>query len=167
MYREPQAWRQIKGDPAIRGGLFAQQRSQSQMDDQTDDVLPLMTELMTEHGIFHGKLHFSSSRATIWLVEDPYAYRILSIDDLIDPDICLAYPHRPYTERAIVAPEMIAPIFEMFRRLRFADETIYLRAGSLNVCNGLVALNFSCDGSHYLPYDEFLDKGLEFWFGAL
>ncbi|WP_459873858.1 PDC sensor domain-containing protein [Endothiovibrio diazotrophicus] len=167
LYQESHAWRQIKGDPAIRGGLFLQQRAQSRMDEHMDDVLPLMTELMVEQGVFHGKLHFSSSRATIWLVDDPYNYRLLSIDELIDPDICLAYPHRPYTERAVVPRETIEPIFEMFRRLRFADETIYLRAGSLNVCNGMVALNFSCDGSHYLPYDEFLGKGLEFWFGVL
>jgi len=26
-------------------------------------------------------------------------------------------------------------------------------------------LNSSCDGSHYIPYDEFLTKDLEFWFG--
>ena len=167
IYQEPQAWRQIKGDPAIRGGLFLQQRSQSAMDDRLDDVLPLMTELMTEHGIFHGKLHFASSRATIWLVDDPWSYRLLGIDELTDPDICLAYPRRPYTERAIVAPEHIAPVFEMFRELRFADDTVYLRAGSLNVCNGMIGLNFSCDGSHYLRYDEFLEKGLEFWFGAV
>ena len=167
LYQESRTWRQIKGDPAIRGGLFLQHRAQSEMDDRLDDILPLMNELMTEHGVFHGKLHFASSRASIWLVDDPYAYRILSIEDLIDPDICLAYPHQPYTERAIVAPEHIAPVFEMFRELRFADDTIYLRAGSLNICNGMVSLNFSCDGSHYLRHDEFLDKGLDFWFGTL
>ena len=51
------------------------------------------------------------------------------------------------------------------RELRFSDETIYLRAGSLNLCNGMVSLNFSCDGSHYMSYDEFLAKDLAFWFG--
>lgn len=165
LYREPDRWRQIKGDPAIRSGLFLQQRVESQMDRHLDEVLPLMNELMTEHGVFHGKLHFSSNRATVWLVDDPYAYRILGIDELTDPDICFAYPRRPYTRRATVPAEHIMTIFEMFRTLRFADETIYLRAGSLNVVNGLVALNFSCDGSHYMRWDEFLGKGLDFWFG--
>ncbi|MGD2076215.1 MAG: hypothetical protein PVG38_15040 [Gammaproteobacteria bacterium] len=61
--------------------------------------------------------------------------------------------------------DKITPIFAMLRELRFSDETIYLRAGSLNLCNGMVSLNFSCDGSHYIPYDEFLRKDLEFWFG--
>lgn len=167
IYPETQVWRQIKGDPAIRGGLFAQQRAQSLMDDRVDDILPLMAELMTEHGVFHGKLHFSSSRATVWLVDDPYAYRILSFEELIDPNTCLAYPRRAYFERAIVPASEVAPVFEMFRALRFADENVYLRAGSLNVVNGMVGLNFSCDGSHYLRYDEFLANGLEFWFGTL
>lgn len=167
LYPEPNYWRQIKGDPAIRGSLFMQCRSESEMDRQLDTILPLMEELMTEYGIFHGKLHFSSSRATLWLVDDPYSYRILNIEDLSDPDICLAYPHRPYTERAIVPPAQIMPVFQLFKALRFADENIYLRAGSLNVCNGMVGLNFSCDGSHYLRYDEFLQNGLGFWLGFL
>ncbi|MBF0561913.1 MAG: PDC sensor domain-containing protein [Alphaproteobacteria bacterium] len=165
LYPESQAWRQIKGDPAIRGGLFQQQRAESLMDGNLDVILPLMHELMTQHGVFHGKLHFSSSRATIWLAEDPYVYRILNIDELNDPDICLAYPQRPYTSRAIVPPENIPLVFQMFRELRFADDTIYLRSGSLNICNGLVSLNFSCDGSHYVRYDEFLGKGMDIWVG--
>ena len=82
LYPETQVWRQIKGDPAIRGGLFAQERAPSLMDERLDDILPLMGELMSEHGVFHGKLHFSSSRATIWMVDDPYSYRILSFEDL-------------------------------------------------------------------------------------
>lgn len=167
LYQEPEHWRQIKGDPAIRGGLFMQIRSESALDVRIDDVLALMHELMLEHGVFHGKLHFSSSRATIWLVDDPYRYRILGIDDLTDPDICLAYPHRPFTERSIVPSGDIMPVLELFRELRFADDNVYLRAGSLNLCNGMVALNFSCDGSHYLRHDEFLEKGTGFWFGQL
>jgi len=167
IYQEPDTWRQIKGDPAIRGGLFLQCRIDSTMDRQLDTILPLLTELMVAHGVFHGKLHFSSNRATIWLMDDPYIYRILNIDELTAPDTCLAYPHRPYPDRAIVPPSDIAKVFALFRTLRFADDNIYLRAGSLNLCNGLVALNFSCDGSHYLRYDDFLSKGIDLWFGAL
>jgi hypothetical protein len=32
--------------------------------------------------------------------------------------------------------------------------------------NGIVSLNFSCDGSHYMRWDEFLDKRLDFWLGS-
>jgi hypothetical protein len=164
-YKEPDNWRQIKGDPAIRSVVFHQQRIESQMDKHLDEVIPIMNELIAEHGVFHGKLHFSSSRATIWLIDDPFSYRILSIDEIIDPDICLAYPRHDYHERSVVPVENIMPVFEIFRDLRFADENVYLRAGSLNVINGMVGLNFSCDGSHYMRYDEFLEKGTEFWFG--
>ena len=166
IYQEPDNWRQIKGDPAIRSAVFRQQRVDSLMDEHLDEALNIMNELITEHGVFHGKLHFSSSRATIWLVDDPFSYRILSIDELIDPDICLAYPGTAYHERAIVPLDAVASILEIFRKLRFADENVYLRAGSLNVINGMVGLNFSCDGSHYMRFDEFLDKDIDFWFGA-
>ena len=163
LYDEPTYWRQIKGDPAIRGAVFHQTRSDSQMDIHVDTVLGVMTELMEDHGIFHGKLHFSSSRATIWLTDDPYRYRLLDIDALTDPDTCLIYPRHPYPADAVVPKDKIRPVLDNLRALRFMDETFYLRAGSLNIFNGMVGLTFSCDGSHYLPWDEFLSKGYDFW----
>jgi hypothetical protein len=33
--------------------------------------------------------------------------------------------------------------------------------------NGMLGLTFSCDGSHYMPVDEFLEKDLSFWLGSL
>ncbi|MCW8930730.1 MAG: hypothetical protein OQL19_10875 [Gammaproteobacteria bacterium] len=166
LYKENYKWQQIKGDPAIRSGLFAQQRMQSDMDNNIDNVFALMQALICEHGVFHGKFHFSSSRTTIWLLDDPYNYRLLSMNELNDPDICLAYPRHSYSPLATVPASAIPRIFDYFQKLRFADETIYLRAGSINIVNGMVSLNFSCDGSHYLPYQEFLDKGMGFWFGT-
>jgi hypothetical protein len=82
VYRQPEQWMQIKGDPAIRGGLFMQQRIDSAMDQRIDEVLDLVVELVEVHGVFHAKLHFSSSRATLWLLDDPLRYRILDIEDL-------------------------------------------------------------------------------------
>jgi len=166
-YKEPEIWRQMKGDPAIRSGVFLQRRIESIMDTKLDQVLPIMNELMTEHGIFHGKFHFSSNRGTIWKMDDPFDYQLLNIEELTNPDICLTYPRRAYPARATVPPEKIMPVFDMFRKLRFADDNVYLRAGSLNIINGMVGLNFSCDGSHYMPVGEFLDKNAEFWFGKI
>lgn len=165
VYQVDHQWQQIKGDPSIRASLFSQSRVQSEMDDNLDDIFALMVELMQGYGIFHGKLHFASSRATVWHIDDPFDYRLLSISDLLNPDICLAFPASSYFKRAIVPKNEIEMVFKQFAALRFADETIYLRAGSLNIVNGMVGLNFSCDGSHYLPYNEFLGKGLAFWFG--
>ena len=163
LYDEPTYWRQIKGDPAIRGAVFHQTRADSQMDLNLDTVIGVMEELMTDHGVFHGKLHFSSSRATMWLVDDPYRYRLLDIQALTDPDTCLIYPHVDYPDNALVPKDKIRPVLDNLRLLRFMDETFYLRAGSLNIFNGMVGLTFSCDGSHYLPWDEFLSKGYDFW----
>ncbi|MCK4676082.1 MAG: PDC sensor domain-containing protein [Gammaproteobacteria bacterium] len=165
-YKNEKDWKQIKGDPAIRSGLFSQQRVESAMDAQIDNVLSVIQELILEHGVFHAKLHFSSSRATLWLVENPFDYQILNIDELSDPDICLAFRRQKYFDKATVNAKDIPLVFQQFKDLRFADETIYLRAASLNVVNGMVGLNFSCDGSHYMHYKEFLEKSTTFWFGG-
>ncbi|MGB5475129.1 MAG: PDC sensor domain-containing protein [Gammaproteobacteria bacterium] len=166
LYQQPDQWMQLKGDPAIRSGLFHQVRATSPMDEHIDEVLDLLAELITVNGIFHAKLHFSSSRATLWTVEDPYRFRIHGIDELTNPDLCLAYPRRDYPADAAIPAEAVARILSCFRDLRFMDETIYLRSGMLNIFNGLIGLTFSCDGSHYMPWEEFLDKNLGFWLGT-
>lgn len=163
LYDEPVSWRQLKGDPSIRDAVFHQNRVESVMDQQIEIVLGVIEELMIYHGVYHVMLHFSSSRAVIWVMEDPYRYRMLDIDALIDPDICLAYPKTPYPSDALVPLDRIRTVLDTFRQLRFMDETFYLRLGTLNLFNGIVGLTFSCDGSHYIPYDEFLGAGYKFW----
>ncbi len=167
LYSEPGRWRQIKGDPAIRGHVFQQHRIPSRMDEKIDMILPVIEELVTENGVFHIKIHFSSSRATLWVMKDPYRYQLLEFDDMVDPDVCLAFPHTPYPADALVPQDQIRPICDTFKHLRFADETIYLRAGSINIFNGMVGLNFSCDGSHYIPFEQFLARDSEFWEGIV
>ena len=163
---EEQKWIQYKGDPAIRSTLFMQERVHSAMDKCLDEVIDIIIEMMQHHGIFHCKIHFSSSRASFWSMEDPYTYHINTVDELINPDRCLAYPRQPLTSRAIVSSEDIACVLNLFKQLRHADETVYLRSSSFNIINGMVGLTFSCDGSHYVPYREFLSKNIEFWFGG-
>jgi hypothetical protein len=46
------------------------------------------------------------------------------------------------------------------------DETTCLHAGSLIIPDGMACLNLSCDGSHYKPRDEFLEKSPGFWPGT-
>lgn len=162
---QPYEWRQIKGDPSIRGTLFQQTRSCSAMDEHLDEVLDVVESLMTQQSVFHAKLHFSSSRATLWPFCDPYRYRLHVLDEIINPKVCLAYEKMPYPEQAVIPLNMVHGILKAFKILRQADETIYLRAASLNIMNGLVGLNFSCDGSHYMSADEFLEKDIKFWLG--
>jgi hypothetical protein len=166
LYEEPRQWRQIKGDPSIRETVFYQQRTDSVMDQQLGTALGVVTELMLYHGVFHVMLHFSSSRAVIWLLNDPYRYRLLSVDMLVDPNMCLAYPRIPYPEDALIPMDQVRAILDRFMDLRRMDEMFYLRSGTVNIFNGIVGLTFSCDGSHYVPYEEFLNKGQDFWVGA-
>jgi len=166
LYQEPENWRQIKGDPAIRRLLFQQTRVESPMDRNLDQAFSILEEMLTQRGVFQMLIHFSSSRATIWMNNDPYRYRSLDIDALTDPDICLVYPNLPYPTEALIPSDKIAGILDTFKHLRMADENIYLRSASINLYNGMLSLTFSCDGSHYMPYDEFLRKNTEFWFGA-
>ncbi|MGV6851966.1 MAG: hypothetical protein ACWA5R_07290 [bacterium] len=163
LFRQKPSWVQIKGDPSIRNTIFEQSRTTSEMDKNIDQVLHVIESLITEQGIFHAKLHFSSSRVTLWPYQDPYHYRLHVLDEIINPDVCLSYPTMNYPEIAIISPEKVYKTLQMFKMLRESDETIYLRAASINIMNGIVGLNFSCDGSHYLPVDEFLNKYIPIW----
>ena len=166
LYEEPSHWRQMKGDPAIRGAVFSQRRIDSMLDHHIEDVQAVLEELIIDRGVFHVTVHFSSNRAVVYLVSDPFRYRLLDIDALIDPDMCLAYPRSDYPSDAVVPAQQIRPILERLRTLRYVDENLYLRAGSLNIFNGLVSLTFSCDGSHYVPWQELLAKDNDFWVGV-
>jgi len=165
LYQEPGNWRQVKGDPAIRGTLFQQTRVESPMDCNMENALSILEELLTERGIFQCQIHFSSSQAVIWMIDDPLRYRILDHEALKDPDICLVYPVRPYPVDATIPQTDIERILRVMQGLRMVDTTIYLRTASINIINGMVSLTFSCDGSHYMRYDEFLSKGPAFWSG--
>lgn len=166
LYEESTEWRQIKGDPSIRGTVFLQTRTESLMDRDMDSVLSVLEELFTERGVFQCVLHFSSSRATVWTIKDPYRYRILTHEALSDPDTCLAFPSMEYPASALMPADAIARLLENLKRLRFADETVYLRSSSINIFNGMLSLTFSCDGSHYMTWKDFLDRSTDFWLGS-
>jgi len=163
---EPVDWRQIKGDPSIRGTVFQQHRIESLMDRNMDPACAILEDLITERGLFQAVIHFSSSRATVWFMDDPYRYRILDHEALSDPDICMLYPRRPYPDDAVIPQDRVCDVLCGMRQLRLADETLYLRSSSINIFNGLVSLTFSCDGSHYMSWQEFLEKDMTFWVGC-
>lgn len=166
LYEEPGDWRQVKGDPAIRGNLMYQCRVESPMDQNLEPALSILHELLTERGVFQCLIHFSSSQFTIWTVTDPFRYRILDQEALGDPDICLVYPPQPYPPDAAIPLQDVARVMDTLRALRMSDENIYLRMSSINIFNGMISLTFSCDGTHYMRHDEFLGKSIPFWFGT-
>ncbi|MFW2440042.1 MAG: PDC sensor domain-containing protein [Arenicellales bacterium] len=163
--RQKSGWRQIRGDPAIRSTLFQQTRFNSPMDRHIDDTHSIISELMTARGVFHAKIHYGSSRATLWLFKDPHRYRVHVLHEILDPSICLIFKTEPYSVEAAVNENQIPDIFHRFRDLRMAVDTIYLRSASLSVVNNLVSLTFSCDGTYYMTADDFISRPDEFWFG--
>ena len=154
----PSRWLQIRDDPTAREFVFEQVRVPNEFDKRLDEVLARVEVLILGHGVFHAKVHFSTGQVTLWLLDDPLRYRVHVKEEFLDPDICLAYPRLPYTEEALVPTPEIPKVLTEFKRLRMQDNHIHLRSASLNVVNGLVGLNFSCDGSHYLNYAEFLTQ---------
>ena len=160
------SWKQLKGDPAIRTQLFQQRFVPGAMDEQIDEVLNIMDELIVERGVFRVAIRFPSSRATLWVLEDPYDEHTHVLDEILDPSICLAYPRRPYPDSAKIMTDMVRPILERFRMLRTGDDTIYLRTGIINIISGMVEVIFSCDGTHLMPAEMFLEKGDDFWYGS-
>jgi hypothetical protein len=165
-YEEPIDWRQIKGDPSIRGTVFQQRRVESVLDRNMDPACAILHDLITERGLFQAVIHFSSSRATVWFMDDPYRYRIFDHEVLSDPDICLLYPQYSYPDDAVIPQDRVTEVLNGMRQLRTADDTLYLRASSINIFNGLISLTFSCDGTHYMSWREFLDKDMTFWLGC-
>ena len=75
------------------------------MDRNMAVALSILDELLTEQGVFQCQIHFSSSQATIWMIDDPLRYRILDHEVLTDPDICLAALRR--------APTLKTPRFHL------------------------------------------------------
>jgi len=149
-------WLQIRDEPPVRQFVSEQARKASEFDKRIDEVLARVEALILGHGVFHAKVHFSTGQVTLWLLSDPLRYRVHVKEEFLDPDIFLTYPRLPYTAEAVVPSPAIPEVLAGIKRLRALDRQIYLRSGSLNVVNGLVGLNFSCDGSHYLSYAEFI-----------
>lgn len=150
-------WLQIKGDPSVREQVFSQTRHSSLFDERIDELLDVVEELLCMRGVFHAKLHFSSNQLTCWLYNDPYRYRVFVGEEIFAPEFLAGLPRVVAIERPVVASEQIRPLLEHFKRLRLKDESLYLRNASINRINGTIGMTFSCDGSHYIPFEEFFE----------
>jgi len=158
-----QRWLQIRGDPSIRQFLFNQIRVDNEFDSRLDEVLEKVRLLLVERGIFHAKIHFSSGQVTLWSLRDPYRYLVTLKEEFLSPCFESAFDKARYSTNAVVAPHNIDRVLDVFRKLRRNDNSIYLRSGSLNLMNGTVGLNFSCDGSHYIDHQEFIEQGKDIY----
>ena len=151
-------WLQIRGDPSIRQFLFNQTRVNSEFDHHLDEVLLRVESLLVERGMFHAKIHFSSGQVTLWSMRDPYNYQVYLKEEFLGSDFVREFRYTPYPLNASVPPGRVRAVLAIMRTLRHKDDAVYLRSGSLNIINGMVGLVFSCDGSHYIDYQEFLNR---------
>ena len=159
----PQRWLQIKGDPSVRAFLFQQQRQSSLFDEHIQTIHSLVYQLLVFKGAFHIKVHYPSSQLTCWFYDDPYNYKVFVKEEVLDPAFIYGLPDISYeTRQPRIEKDQISLVLNEFHRLRFTDEQIYLRSGSLNRINGMIGMNFSCDGSHYIEHDEFFNRLNEF-----
>ncbi len=150
-----ETWLQIKGDPSVRAFVFQQTRHSSLFDQRIDALLPVVTDLLCMRGVFHAKIHFSSNQLTCWFYNDPYRYQVYVGAEVFAPDFLEQLEQVVTIERPIIPNEAVPRILLEFRRLRLGDPAIYLRNASINRINGRMGMSFSCDGSHYIPYDQF------------
>lgn len=156
----PRQLLQLKGDPSIRRFVFSQTRAESLFDRRYSELMDRIEELFLFYGVFHVQIHMSTSQVTVWLLDDPFNYRVLPGDEIFDVGNLQLLPIMSYSDQAKISIKQIRPLLERFRELRFSDETVYLRSGSINVMNGSLGLNFSCDGTHYVDHEEFLVSSL-------
>ena len=156
-------WIQVKGDPSVRKFLFEQSRKTSMFDENIDYIHQLIIALSTTKGAFHVKAHYSSSQLTCWFYDDPYNYRVYVKEEVVNPSFIDSFPELIYEgRRPRIESDQLQNILKEFKRLRFTDDQIYLRSASINRINGMVGMNFSCDGSHYIDHIEFLNREREF-----
>lgn len=158
IYTENRVAKAFSASP-LRGGTVGM----SKLDQNIDTVISVLEELVLVRGIFHLKIHFTSSQTVIWSLDEPYSYRVLTVEDLVNPDICLAYPKHDYPADALVPRESVRTILQNFKTLRSVSGAFNLRSSSLNIFNGIVGLTFASQNSHYLPYEVFLHTDQSLW----
>lgn len=77
-------------------------------------------------------------------------------------------------QRSAVIELLITPVRQLARQCEDAwpnreslTEVLLQGFDSIPYCTMKeISLTFSCDGSHYMPCDEFLDKDASLWFGS-
>lgn len=159
----PTRWLQVKGDPSVREFLFQQSRKVSLFDEHIDQLHRVIHALSTAKGVYHVKAHYSSSQLTCWFYDDPYNYRVYVKEEVLAPGFLDSFPSLSYEGRQpCVEQHRLGSILAEFKRLRLSDDQVYLRSASVNRINGMIGMNFSCDGSHYIEHDEFFRRLTEF-----
>ena len=155
----PYKWLQVKGDPSVRAFLFQQSRVESLFDSDIDRIHDIVHTLLTNKGAFHVKIHYSSNQLTCWFADDAFRYRVFVMGEVLSPGFLDQFRDcRIDHLQPLIDEEDAVAIMKEFKRLRTTDQTIYMRDGSINRVNGMIGMNFSCDGAHYIDHKTFFEK---------
>jgi len=155
-------WLQIKGDPSVRDLVFQQTRFTSLFDQRIDQLNAIVEQLLVARGLFHAMVHYSSNQLTCWHCDDPYNYRVYVGEEVFAPAFPGQFSPGASMDIATIPPGAVGTVLAEFTRLRFRDENFYLRNASINRINGIIGMTFSCDGSHYISFEEFLQTAQQF-----
>lgn len=162
----PKRWLQVKGDPSVRAFLFQQSRQVSLFDEHLERIHRIICALAFTKGVYHVKAHYASSQLTCWFYDDPYNYKVYVKEEVLEPGFLDSFPSLSYEGRQPqIEQHKLRMVLDEFKRLRMSDEQIYLRSASVNRLNGMIGMNFSCDGSHYIQHEEFFMRLREFGAG--
>ena len=112
-------------------------------DKHIDEVLRRTGCLLKERGIFHAEVHFSGGQVTLWSMRDPYDYQVCHAREFLEKGFPSAFRAASYPINAKIPPHRIPAVLAVFKSLRLSGEAGYLKAGSLNIINGRIGLNFS------------------------
>lgn len=128
-------------------------------DTELDRIHEIVYMLLTSKGAFHVKVHYSTSQLTCWFADDAFRYRVFVLDEVLSPEFLDQFRDCTIDHlQPVIDTENIIAILKEFKRLRSTDQTIYMRNGSINRVNGLIGMNFSCDGAHYIDHKTFFEK---------
>ena len=83
---------QIKGDPAVRGQLFQQQRAESLFDTNIDRVHEIVVVLLAHKGVFHTNIRYSSSQLTSWFARAPFCHEKFVREEVLENGFLHRFP---------------------------------------------------------------------------
>lgn len=136
--------------PVAAGGCW---RQESLFDRHIDNLLA-RAEYLLNHGAFHIKIHFSGNQLTCWWFNDPLRYQVDHGEAVFADGVMDKCSDTEILGLAITEQEL-QEILQSFKRLRLADDEVYLRSASLNRVSGMMGLSFSCDNIHYLQHRDY------------
>ena len=99
---------------------------------------------------------------TCWFYDDPDNYRVYIKEQVFAAELLDSLSLSCEARQPGIEAQDQSLVLDEFERLRLSDEQFYLHSASLNRFNGMIGINFCCDGSHYIEHDEFINRLREF-----